>query len=74
MKRRIGLFQFIIHTIELTGASLEITDFSEPSGRVIPSVWTKQVDELKRNSGAFRVVSHKISFVSFFSTTFVHST
>ena len=46
-------FEFIIHTIELTGAtSLEITDFSEPSEKSDSiSLWDTQVDELKRTLG-----------------------
>ena len=46
-------FEFIIHTIELTGAtSLEITDFSEPSEKSDSiSLWDSQVDELKRTLG-----------------------
>ena len=46
-------FEFIIHTIELTGAtSLEITDFSEPSEKIDSiSLWDTQVDELKRTLG-----------------------
>ena len=46
-------FEFIIHTIELTGVtSLEITDFSEPSEKSDSiSLWDTQVDELKRTLG-----------------------
>ena len=46
-------FEFIIHTIELTGAtSLEITDFLEPSEKSDSiSLWDTQVDELKRTLG-----------------------
>ncbi len=46
-------FEFIIHTIELTGAtSLEITDFSEPSEKSDSiSLWDTQVDELNRTLG-----------------------
>ena len=46
-------FEFIIHTIELTGAtSLEITDFSEPSEKSDSiSLWDTQIDELKRTLG-----------------------
>lgn len=46
-------FEFIIHTIELTGATaLEITDFAEPDEkRDSIDLWDTQVEELKRTLG-----------------------
>lgn len=46
-------FEFLIHTIELTGAtSLEITDFAEPGEKKDSiSLWDTQVEELKRTLG-----------------------
>ena len=46
-------FEFIIHTIELTGGTaLEITDFSEPADKSDSiSLWDTQVEELKRTLG-----------------------
>lgn len=46
-------FEFIIHTIELTGSTaLEITDFSEPGEKKDSiSLWDSQVEELKRTLG-----------------------
>lgn len=46
-------FEFMIHTIELTGAtSLEITDFAEPGEKKDSiNLWDTQVDELKRTLG-----------------------
>lgn len=46
-------FEFLIHTIELTGAtSLEITDFAEPGEKKDSiNLWDTQVEELKRTLG-----------------------
>lgn len=46
-------FEFIIHTIELTGATaLEITDFAEPDDKQSSiELWDSQVDALKRTLG-----------------------
>jgi hypothetical protein len=46
-------FEFIIHTIELTGSiALEITDFSEPEEKQDAiELWDTQVEELKRTLG-----------------------
>ncbi|MDR0348672.1 MAG: SRPBCC domain-containing protein [Tannerella sp.] len=46
-------FEFIIHTIELTGStSLEITDFAEPSEKTDAiALWDSQVEVLKRTLG-----------------------
>ncbi|MDH6305920.1 uncharacterized protein YndB with AHSA1/START domain [Parabacteroides sp. PF5-5] len=46
-------FEFIIHTIELTGATaLEITDFAEPDDKQDSiELWDSQVIELKRTLG-----------------------
>lgn len=46
-------FEFIIHTIELTGATaLEITDFAEPGEKKDSiALWDSQVEELKRTLG-----------------------
>ena len=46
-------FEFIIHDIELTGAtSLEITDFAEPSEKAdVIALWDSQVEVLKRTLG-----------------------
>jgi uncharacterized protein YndB with AHSA1/START domain len=46
-------FEFIIHTIELTGSiALEITDFAEPDEkRDAIGLWDTQVEELKRTLG-----------------------
>ena len=46
-------FEFIIHTVELTGAtSLEITDFAEPHEKADSiELWDSQVEELKRTLG-----------------------
>lgn len=46
-------FEFIIHTVELTGAiALEITDFAEPDEKQDAiGLWDTQVDELKRTLG-----------------------
>ena len=46
-------FEFIIHTIELTGATaLEITDFAEPDEKKDSiDLWDTQVEELKRTLG-----------------------
>ncbi|MCE5227640.1 MAG: hypothetical protein LLG05_17505 [Porphyromonadaceae bacterium] len=46
-------FEFIIHSIELTGGTaLEITDFSEPADKSDSiSLWDTQVEELKRTLG-----------------------
>lgn len=46
-------FEFIIHTIELTGStSLEITDFAEPSEKADAiALWDSQVEVLKRTLG-----------------------
>lgn len=46
-------FEFIIHTVELTGATaLEITDFAEPSEKKDAiSLWDSQVEVLKRTLG-----------------------
>ncbi|MDR1344520.1 MAG: hypothetical protein LBJ39_04115 [Tannerellaceae bacterium] len=46
-------FEFIIHTIELTGSiALEITDFAEPEEKQDAiGLWDTQVEELKRTLG-----------------------
>lgn len=46
-------FEFIIHTIELTGSTaLEITDFAEPDEKKDSiNLWDSQVDDLKRTLG-----------------------
>ncbi|MDR1919602.1 MAG: hypothetical protein LBQ65_08155 [Tannerellaceae bacterium] len=46
-------FEFIIHTIELTGSiALEITDFAEPDEKQYSiELWDTQVEELKRTLG-----------------------
>ena len=46
-------FEFIIHSIELTGGTaLEITDFSESADKSDSiSLWDTQVEELKRTLG-----------------------
>ena len=46
-------FEFIIHTIELTGAkSLEITDFATPDEKADAiALWDTQVEVLKRTLG-----------------------
>lgn len=46
-------FEFIIHTIELTGSvALEITDFAEPEEKQDSiELWDTQVEELKRTLG-----------------------
>ncbi len=46
-------FEFIIHTIELTGSTaLEITDFAEPGEKKDSiALWDSQVDDLKRTLG-----------------------
>lgn len=46
-------FEFIIHTIELTGSiALEITDFAEPSEKEDAiDLWDTQIEELKRTLG-----------------------
>lgn len=46
-------FEFIIHTIELTGSTaLEITDFAEPEDKKDSiNLWDTQVEELKRTLG-----------------------
>ena len=46
-------FEFIIHTIELTGTTaLEITDFSEPEEKSDSiDLWDTQVEALKRSLG-----------------------
>lgn len=46
-------FEFIIHTIELTGStSLEITDFAEPNEKADAiALWDSQVYGLKRTLG-----------------------
>ncbi len=46
-------FEFMIHTIELTGATaLEITDFAEPDEKEDAiDLWDTQVEELKRTLG-----------------------
>ncbi|MDO4704265.1 MULTISPECIES: START-like domain-containing protein [Tannerella] len=46
-------FEFIIHTIELTGSTaLEITDFAEPDEKMDAiDLWDSQVEVLKRTLG-----------------------
>ena len=46
-------FEFIIHTIELTGSTaLEITDFAEPNEKTDAiDLWDSQVEVLKRTLG-----------------------
>ena len=46
-------FEFIIHTIELTGSTaLGITDFAEPGEKKDSiALWDSQVDDLKRTLG-----------------------
>lgn len=46
-------FEFIIHTIELTGSiALEITDFAEPDEKKDAiDLWDTQIEELKRTLG-----------------------
>lgn len=46
-------FEFIIHPIELTGATaLEITDFAEPDDKADSiNLWDSQIDALKRTLG-----------------------
>ena len=46
-------FEFLIHTVELTGATaLEITDFAEPDEKKDSiNLWDSQVYELKRTPG-----------------------
>ena len=46
-------FEFLIHTVELTGATaLEITDFAEPDEKMDSiNLWDSQIDELKRTLG-----------------------
>jgi len=46
-------FEFIIHTIELTGSiALEITDFAEPDEKQDSiELWDSQISELKRTLG-----------------------
>ncbi|MDR2389790.1 MAG: hypothetical protein LBD89_08420 [Tannerellaceae bacterium] len=46
-------FEFLIHTIELTGGiALEITDFAEPGEKQDAiELWDTQVEELKRTLG-----------------------
>lgn len=46
-------FEFIIHPIELTGATaLEITDFAEPDDKADSiSLWDSQIETLKRTLG-----------------------
>ena len=46
-------FEFLIHTVELTGATaLEITDFAEPDEKKDSiNLWDAQVEELKRTLG-----------------------
>lgn len=46
-------FEFIIHTIELTGSTaLEITDFAEPGEKSDAiDLWDSQVEDLKRTLG-----------------------
>ncbi|MDR0428939.1 MAG: hypothetical protein LBH58_00480 [Tannerellaceae bacterium] len=46
-------FEFLIHTIELTGAiALEITDFAEPDEKEDSiELWDSQIIELKRTLG-----------------------
>ena len=46
-------FEFIIHTIELTGSTaLEITDLSEPGEKKDSiNLWDSQVEDLKRTLG-----------------------
>ena len=47
-------FEFLIHTVELTGATaLEITDFAEPDEKKDSiNLWASQVYELKRTLGS----------------------
>ena len=53
-------FEFIIHTIELTGSTaLEITDFSEPGEKKDSiNLWDSQVEDLSERL-VFRVVLQK---------------
>ncbi len=46
-------FEFIIHTVELTGATaLEITDFAEANEKQDSiELWDSQIEELKRTLG-----------------------
>ena len=46
-------FEFLIHTIELTGSiALEITDFAEPDEKQDAiELWDSQISELKRTLG-----------------------
>lgn len=46
-------FEFMIHTVELTGATaLEITDFAEPGEKEDAiDLWDSQIDGLKRTLG-----------------------
>ena len=46
-------FEFLIHTVELTGATaLEKTDFAEPDEKKDSiNLWDSQVEELKRTLG-----------------------
>ena len=46
-------FEFLIHTVELTGATaLEITDFAEPDEKKDSiNLWDSRVYELKRTLG-----------------------
>lgn len=49
----VAYFEFMIHTVELTGATaLEITDFAEPAEKKDSiSLWDSQVETLKRTLG-----------------------
>ena len=51
-------FEFLIHTVELTGATaLEITDFAEPDEKKDSiNLWDSQVYELKRTLGIYLVL------------------
>lgn len=46
-------FEFIIHTIELTGSiALEITDFADPDEKEYAiDLWDTQIEDLKRTLG-----------------------
>ena len=62
-------FEFIIHTIELTGSTaLEITDFSEPGEKKDSiNLWDSQVEDLKRPHGILSSFTEICGVLSFFT-------
>lgn len=52
-EEKTSYFEFIIHTIELTGSiALEITDFADPNEKEDAiDLWDTQIEDLKRTLG-----------------------